>query len=278
MSEVHIELKSPSVLRALTDIPTMQRWEILRRAQRPFTVTRLAEEARISPGEAQRSLDILVEAELVVMRPAATRRPRITYRAAMKRLFLRWDRRDPEGVAASRALGDCMWRYSRKVIDEAAAHPGAEEFATLSVSGQTSVMLLEDDAQRVRESFLSTYAMLAEADRRARGCADPRKPIPFHVAFELRRLWNPELPMAEFFVNESQLHETEQARYSTSLADLLSPRELEIAKLLESGKSRPAIARELGLTANTVASLSKIIYRKLGVRSRAALAARMRRG
>ena len=49
-----------------------------------------------------------------------------------------------------------------------------------------------------------------------------------------------------------------------------------MAKLLEAGRSRPAIAAELGLTANTVSSLSKIIYRKLGVRSRAELAVRMR--
>jgi DNA-binding CsgD family transcriptional regulator len=278
MTEVHIDLKSPSVLRTLTDVPTMQRWEILRRAQRPFTVAELAERARTSPDEAQRSLDILAEAGLVVMKPAATRRPKITYQAAMKRLFVQWDRRDPEGVAASRALGDCMWRYSRRVIDAAAAHPGAEEFETLSISGQMSVLLLKDDVQRVRESFLATYAMLAEADRRARQCSEPKEPIAFHVAFDLRRLWNRELPLAEFFVNESQLHEGEQARYSTGPADLLSPRELEIAKLLESGKTRPAIAKELGLTTNTVASLSKIIYRKLGVQSRAALAARMRMG
>lgn len=278
MSEVHIDLKSPSVLRALTDVPTMQRWEILRRAQRPFTVAQLAEEARVSPEAAQRSLDMLTEAGLVVMKPAATRRPKITYHAAMKRLFLQWDRHDPEGVAASRALGDCMWRYSRRVIDEAAAHPGAEEVETPSISGQTSVMLLKDDVQRVRESLLATYAMLAEADRRARECADQEEPVPFHVAFDLRKLWKPELPLAEYFVSESAYHEGVRQRYSASPAEILSPREFEIARLLETGKSRPAIAKELGLTTNTVASLSKIIYRKLGVQSRAALAARMRMG
>ena len=278
MSEVHIDLKSPSVLRALTDVPTMQRWEILRRAQRPFTIAELAERARTSPEEAQRSLDILAEAGLVVMKPAATRRPKITYQAAMRRLFVQWDRRDPEGVAASRALGDCMWRYSRRVIDQAAARTGVEELETLSVSGQTSVMLLKDDAQRVRESFLATYAMLADADRRARQCSDPKEPIPFHVSFDLRRLWEPELPMAEYFVCESAAREGLKERYSESTAEILSPRELQIAKLLESGKSRPAIAKELGLTTNTVASLSKIIYRKLGVQSRAALTARMRMG
>lgn len=276
MSEVHIDLKSPSVLRALTDVPTMQRWEILRRAQRPFTVAELAERACISTTEAQRSLDTLAEAGLVVMKPASSRRPKITYRAAMKRLFLRWDRRDPEGVAASRAISDCMWNYSRRVIEEAAAHAWAEDVEALSINGQTSVVLLKDDVQRVRESLLAIYAILAEADRRARESSDPTEPIPFHVAFDLRRLWKPELPMAEYFVSETAFHEGVQERYSTGPAEILSPREFQIAKLLESGMSRPAIAKQLGLTPNTVASLSKVIYRKLGVQSRAALAARMR--
>lgn len=278
MSEVHVDLKSPSVLRALADVPTMQRWEILRRSQRPFTVAELAESARISLDEAQRSLDILTEAGLVAIKPAATRRPKITYQAAMKRLVLQWDRRDPDGVAASRALGDGMWKYSRRVIDEAASHAGAEEFEAPSISGQTSVVLLKGDVQRVRESFLATYAMLAEADRRARECPDPTQPIPFHVAFDLRRLWEADLPLAEFFVVERDTMENDRKVLESGASKILSPREFQIARLLEAGRTRPAIAKELGLTPNTVASLSKIIYRKLAVRSRAELVARMRLG
>lgn len=48
MIEVRIDLKSPSVLRVLSDVPTMQRWEILRGAQRPFTMAELAESAGVS--------------------------------------------------------------------------------------------------------------------------------------------------------------------------------------------------------------------------------------
>lgn len=276
MSEVHLQLKDPAMLRAVCDVPTMRRWEILRRSNRALSAAELAAHARSSVEETQDSLDILVAAQLVRAIEASRYRRQITYRSAMKRLFLQWDRRDPEGVAASRVLGDCMWRYSRKVLDDAAVHPGAEKLETLSLTGQTSVMLLPDDAQQVRESFLAIYAMLAAADRRARACRDATEPIPFHVAFDLRRLWEPVLPMAEFFVNEFEFHGHVQETFSEGVAELLSPRELEIAKMLERGKSRPEVAQELGLTRNTVASLSKAIYRKLGIHSRAQLTERLR--
>lgn len=275
MSEVTIELKSPSVLRALRDVTTMQRWEILRRAQRALTVTELAQSARTSPEDAQQSLDILAEAGLVVLKPASTRRPKITYRAAMDRLFLSWDRSDPDAAAAWRLLADSMRDYSRRVQDEATSRPGSEQFSPSNFIGWSSVLLLEEDALKVRRAFRSAYALLAEADQRARSCPSAESAQPFHVAFTLMRLWELELPMAEFFVIEKSNCEIDRQVVQSTAESILSPREFQIARLLESGKSRPAIAKELGLTANTVASLSKIIYRKLGVGSRAALTARM---
>ncbi|MEY3141662.1 MAG: Bacterial regulatory protein luxR family [Planctomycetota bacterium] len=278
MSEVYIDLKSPSVLRVLRDVPTMQRWEILRRAQRPFTVAELAQSARISPDDAQRSLDRLAEAGLVTKKPATARRQKITYRAAMERLFLSWDRSDPEAAAAWRVLGESMRDYSRRVQDETTARPGSEQFSPSNFIGWSSVLLLEEDASRVRQAFRSAYALLAEADQRARSHSGTETAHPFHVAFTLMRMWELDLPMAEFFVIEKTNCEIDQRIVRSTAGRILSPREFQIAKLLESGKSRPAIAKELGLTANTVASLSKIIYRKLDVRSRAALSARMKLG
>lgn len=275
MSEVTIELKSPSVLRALRDVSTMQRWEILRRARRALTVAELAQSARTSPEDAQQSLDILAEAGLVVMKPASTRRPKITYRAAMDRLFLSWDRSDPDAAAAWRLLADSMRDYSRRVQDEATSRPGSEQFSPSNFIGWSSVLLLEEDALKVRRAFRSAYALLAEADQRARSSPSAESAQPFHVAFTLMRLWELELPMAEFFVIEKSNCEIDRQVVQSTAESILSPREFQIARLLESGKSRPAIANELGLTANTVASLSKIIYRKLGVGSRAALTARM---
>jgi DNA-binding NarL/FixJ family response regulator len=82
--------------------------------------------------------------------------------------------------------------------------------------------------------------------------------------------------MAEFFVIDKESVRRDPTVFMEAPSKVLSPREFQVAKLLEAGRSRPAIAAELGLTANTVSSLSKIIYRKLGVRSRAELAVRMR--
>lgn len=278
MADTQLELNNPAMLRVLLDTPTMQRWEILRRAQRPFSAAELAAASKSTLEETQNSLDWLSEAQLVLARPASTRRRHVTYRAAMERLFLHWDRNNPADIAAWRAVEDFTRAHSRRVVDETARRPGAEIFAPKNYGGSISVMLSDEDAAKVREAFRSAYAVLAEADQRARGRADSSAVHPYHVAFDLKRLWEPQPPMAEFFVIETTSLEKDRKVLLSAASRVLSPRELQIAKLLGAGRSRPAIAAELGLAPNTVASLSKIIYRKLGVRSRAELAARMQLG
>ncbi|MBI1302934.1 MAG: hypothetical protein GC172_03995 [Phycisphaera sp.] len=276
MSEVQVQLKDPAVLRAVCHVPTMQRWEILRRSERALSAAEVAASAHAPVKAVQESLDRLVAAHLAESIPASSRRREITYRAAMKRLFLKWDRHDPAGVKAAQVLGDSMRDYSRKLIAEAEVHPGAELVETLSLAGSTSVVLLRDDAERVRSALLSLYSMLMEADRRARAAEHADAAIPFHLAFDFRRLWQADPPWAEFVVSESESHDRTRDLFSASPAEVLSPRELEIATLLQQGKSRPEVARQLGLTPNTVSTLSKTIYRKLGVHGRAELAERLR--
>lgn len=276
MPDGRLKLKDPAIMRALRDVPTMQRWEVLRRAQRQFTVADLAAAVGASPEAVQRSLDTLVAAKLVEVRPATSRRRQITYRAAMERLFLRWSRDDREDGAAWRSLGAFMRRHSRSVVDAAAERPGAEQFAPHTFDGVASVLLLEEDALRVRDCFRAAYAMLAGADQRARRCPDPTAAKPYHVACTQQRLWEAEPPMAEYFVFEDALHGQERKLLESGATKLLSPRERDVARLMGSGMSRPQVAAKLGLTPNTVSSISKIIYRKLGVNSRAQLAERMR--
>ena len=77
MTDVQLELNDPAVLRVLLDIPTMQRWEILRRTQRALSVAELAAEAGATVEEVQRSLDRLVQARLVHASRATARRRQI---------------------------------------------------------------------------------------------------------------------------------------------------------------------------------------------------------
>lgn len=276
MQDTPLKLGDPVMMRVLQDIPTMQRWEVLRRARRALSVADLASATKASLKSTQQSLDALVAAKLAEPRPASSRQRQVTYRVAVERLVLRWNRRDPADAAAWRALGEFMRNHSRKVQDEASGRPGAEQFAPFNFAGCVSVLLLDEDALRVRESFRAAYAMLADADQRARESRDPANAKPYHVSFNQQRLWELELPMAEFFVVEETFHGQEQRLLESGASRLLSPRELEIARLLERGMTRPAIAAKLGITPNTVSSISKAVYRKLGVNRRAQLAERMR--
>jgi len=272
----HLELKDPRVLSALQSIPAMQRWEILRRSRTGLSVAELAERARASATDVQRSLDLLIDARLVTAHPAAGRRRHVNYAVTRERLLLLWDSRDPRDIAARRALAGFVRDHSRRVMDDAADRSGAEQLGGSGVSAATSVSLLEEDAQRIREALRSLYAMLAEADQRARDAPESTRRTPYHLAFNLQQLWEPDLPMAEFFVLESKLIGRESQLLGQSARKLLSPREHEVAELLEGGMSRPEIASQLGLSAHTIASISKAIYRKLGITSRAQLTRRLR--
>lgn len=276
MPDHHLKLNDPAMVRALRDVPTMQRWEILRRAKRSLSVAEIAAAANASLQSTQESLDALVAARLVEAKPATSRRRQITYRVPMARLVLSWRRHDPADAAAWRALGDFMRQHSRRIEDDASGRPGAEQFAPFNFAGSTSVVLLDDDALRVRECFRAAYAMLADADQRARASAETSGAKPYHVSFNLQRLWEAKPPMAEFFVIEETGHDQEARLLESGASRLLSPRELDVARLLGRGMSRPKIAANLGLTPNTIASISKAVYRKLGISSRAQLGERMR--
>jgi len=55
----------------------------------------------------------------------------------------------------------------------------------------------------------------------------------------------------------------------------LTPRELEIARLVASGRNNLEIARHLGLARDTIKQTLRRVYQKLGVRCRAEMAARL---
>jgi LuxR family maltose regulon positive regulatory protein len=59
-----------------------------------------------------------------------------------------------------------------------------------------------------------------------------------------------------------------------SLVEALSPRELEVLRLLSTDLDGPGIARHLVVSLNTVRSHTKSIYTKLGVNSRRAAVTR----
>jgi DNA-binding CsgD family transcriptional regulator len=100
--------------------------------------------------------------------------------------------------------------------------------------------------------------------------------VPYHVALEFRPLKATELPIPDIGAWEKKALARELADLSSAPGAVLAPRELEIAKRLAAGESRPQVAQALGVSVNTIASATKRIYAKLGVRNRAEFATRMK--
>lgn len=276
MKSQSLSISAPGLVHVLRDIRTMQRWEILRRSQRGHTVAQLAFESRSSLAEAQEALDRLEAVGLVAKQRMNARTKQIRYRAAMERLVISFDKSVELDRDLMREVEHGMREYSRSVIDGCDSIRRSNEKGRVSVHGVTSVVLTVEDACAVRDAFRGAYALLVEAERRARQSEDSVEKRGYHLGFEMRELNQPELPMAEVFMVEQTVFDEHRELLCNAASMVLSPRELEVARALEAGKSRPQIARELGLSEHTVVTLSKRIYKKLGVHNRTELSTRLK--
>lgn len=276
MKSQSLSIAAPGLVHVLRDIRTMQRWEILRRSQRGHTVAQLATESRSSLAETQEALDRLEAVGLIAKQRMNARTRQIRYRAAMERLVISFDKSAELHRDLMREVEQGMREYSRSVIDGCDSIRRSNEKGRVSIHGVTSVVLTAEDACAVRDAFRSAYALLVEAERRARQSEDSVEKRGYHLGFEMRELNQPELPMAEVFMVELTVFDEHWHLLCNAASLLLSPRELEVARGIEAGRSRPQIARELGLSEHTVVTLSKRIYKKLGVHSRAELSRRLK--
>jgi len=290
MNPVVLSLNCPKLRAALPDMALMQRWEVLRRSAEPMSVHELAEACGVSDAVAQRSLDALVDVGLVVRLRATARRRGIAYRSIAERVIVQWDAASEADLAVLLQNRQAIRALSRSIIDrndtaETRGMPGLSKFR-----GHQSFMLTPAESDAIAQALRNAWETITriEAEARKRGLA-PREgrrassaaavaaeTVPYHVALEFRPLKAPELPICDIGTWERKALARELAYLSSAPDAVLAPRELEIAKRLAAGESRPQVAQALGVSVNTIASATKRIYAKLGVRSRAEFATRMK--
>ena len=61
------------------------------------------------------------------------------------------------------------------------------------------------------------------------------------------------------------------SNYPTEIIDKLTKREIEISSLILEGETTTAIAKKLGIKVNTVSTIKRMIFLKLGIHSEIAL-------
>lgn len=298
MKPVVLSLDCPKLRLAMSDMRAQQHWEMLRRSSKPLTVHELAEACGTSDSVAQSMLDLLVDARIAVrMRATATRR-KITYAVVSSRVIVEWDKKSESHFAFLLEMRRMIRAYSRSAIDrnddlEMRAYPDRQKFR-----GHQSFMLTRSEAAEVMQALRTAWELITQVEARAQTRASKARPAspsaatapsaappaggeeehPYHIAIEFRPLRSPELPLADLGVWEKGTIARE-LEYLTKLpSNLLTDREREIAQRLAAGGTRPEVAAALGVAPSTIASATKRIYAKLGVRSRAEFVSRMKNG
>ncbi len=291
-----LNLESPALRAALADIPLMQQWEVLRAAPRPLAVDEAASACRISPASAQEFLDRLVQLGLAVRLRATLREKRITYRSIAAEVIFAWDRRSEEQVRFVEDYREAMRAYSHELVERHAARGEHELNNRPQICLHSNMLATAEETSQILDALRALGKVIAEVERRGRiraaargragasGAADDEvereadREFPLHVRAELVPLRHPEPATPHFSVWDVETLPKELEQRTRAPSAVLAPRELQIATRLARGESRPTIAAALGVSINTVATTTKRIYAKLGVRSRGAFVARMKDG
>lgn len=282
-SKTVLSLSTPATLAALNDLELMQRWETLRRTASEMTVQQFAAICGLGPAAAQAALDQLIEAGLVVRLRASRSRRHIAFRSVATDVILAWNPEIPEQRAAVRDFHLAIRALSRTILDRHLASESSSK-PRPCFYGYASVMLTAQEVDTVHRLLRAACEVIDEADIRAEdrargaytGDIGPETEMPYHLTVENRPLSYPEPPIPHFELWDEQSVPREIDRTTQAASRVLTRRELEIAKRLASGETRPIIAKALGLTVNTIATVCKRIHAKLGVHTRAELTARLK--
>ncbi|MEY3141621.1 MAG: hypothetical protein RLY21_114 [Planctomycetota bacterium] len=266
----------PGLAEALTDPFIRAVWELLRRRARASTVDELTDVMHTPRESVARALARLQVLGLV--RPAfepGTRR-RNAFKIARERLVIVYNGDDRKQAEAAHAIRSHVAEHGRSVLETARAQSASHADEAIEVHRSMSLNRDEVVELRRRLRAVTDYIDSVESTSASR----PHL-CNYHMAIEVRPLTQLVLPTASLHVVErgdtGAEHATEIQTDSRGRAaggggaKVLSTREREVARMLADGQSCPEIAQSLALSVNTVRTVTKRLYAKLGVRRRAEL-------
>lgn len=219
---------------------------------------------------------------------ATARRPAVTYRSVSDEVIVEWDRDDPAQIRWISDHRAEIRGFSRALIDRCFGLEPPSAGGTHCAELYRTPSLCADDVERIIGILGQARRAIAEIEEGARARAersagsadadtiDTAGRTAYLFALGFGPIGSNELPLPQVSIVDGALVTARLSELRTQPRAILSRKELQIALKLAAGRSRPEIAGELGLSANTVGTYTKRIYSKLGVRNRAEFTARMK--
>lgn len=258
---------------ALFDIEAMAVWEWLRLARSGRSAEEVAGLANLSLTRTRLILEQLITVKLVESRPAGRGRRLTTYRVTTPELRISHEGMPPEWVGTMLA----KWSESRVEYFNHALRDGIhpDSPAPSGFGGSGVVCLTEEERGRLKALIHQVGVLMRTAARRTP--LHPQSPSSdaaadlnlYALLIRMQKLHTMPLPSPIISFAPGFAGSTDGVKRIDR--SRLAPRERAVADALAGGMSRPEIAKQLGLSVHTIATMSKRVYKKLGIRNRAEL-------
>jgi len=265
----------PGLAEALADPFNRAIWELLRRRARASTIAELSALALARREQVAAALDRLEAIGLVKRAFEPGTRRRTAFKIARERLVIVYNRRDAAQTAAAEAIRAQVAEHGRSVLETARSHSALHTDEAIELHRSLSLSTTEFMELRRRVRAVTDYIDAVE-----RAAEDGPHLCNYHMAIEVRPLRQLVLPTASLHVIEGGTARRDHGdgggegagpAATRGSAKVLSPREREVGRLLGDGRNCPEIAAQLGLSVNTVRTITKRLYAKVGIRRRAEL-------
>ena len=279
--EAHvIDIEDEEGMKLLTDGAALSVWELLRRYGSPMAAAAIERVVRFPLTEVERALEVLIAHGIVQRHPARGRRRMPAYSSQRPALVVQYRADDPQDRQRLDAwLPRLEFAMGRAAIRmQVVGEGGATSIdpSALRRSVRLSTHLGQQDAQelRARVDDLVAFMRLLESKYSGEDALDTFL-CNYRVDIEVQPLPTPTPASALVTIRPAGENGHAVTDEASEEAGTLSPREREVAVGIVNGRSRADIALRLGITASTVATLTKRLYRKLGVHSKTQLTKRL---
>lgn len=254
----------------LTEEP-MAIWELIRRRGKALSAAEIAKVTGVDLMRVHAHLDRLEHHGLVHARRASAARRMATYRHTCNRIGI--------GMRSNSPEDDALWDGYSKRVDEVAQRLArnqlplgdSSELGRMRCFYVMPIRLTHHERTELRHRLDELTAFLRMLQERHSGEETEQGDGDFHCNFrfemQLQPLAHPVLPQPVIWLrvkDREPLLGLERVDPMTNL----SVRERQVAQAIVRGRSRTETAAELDLKPGTVATLTKRIYRKLGVNNR----------
>jgi DNA-binding CsgD family transcriptional regulator len=270
-----IDINDETATSVLADPVNGGLFEVIRRFRKPATAAQLTEATGIPHAALMARIDALVAARLVrALRPRAPRKVH-AYEAACQRIVIAFDTRDAAECAKALRLQAAATRdieatLRRQPTDTLDGIPGTAWHRT-----RLKCRLRPDHLKGLGQRLHAVGEYIAQIAAEYPPEDPDSLTCNFVIGIDLVPVESRLLPSPPIAAVPRKAAAEVATNFGAGAMPEMSPREREVALALRDGLTREEIARKLGVSGNTIGTLMRRIYAKLGVHRRAELVTKL---